>query len=337
MYTGVYPEKHKHFYIWHLSQEASPFRRIAKWCGFIHGYHIKRLLYALSLRKYLFGTALYGFPFFVRHTVDYWSNFAPSIVKFWGEPDMYVGDYPTIFKVLSDTRIDYQVIWKPKGSLHKIKVRNSVKPFTYIFIGHMDPITHSYEQESLEARKTLIQIDKVIEKVYLEFEKTFKDEFLFMVFSDHGQAKIKEKVDLYAFFKSNKKNLNNYLHFIDSCYARFWFKNEEEEKEVVGVLNKMDDKGFILTDKILKHYHAQMPRKYGDLIFYLEEPYAFDVVGPKAVCAHGYLPNHNDLDGICISNRKLKRSVIVLQDIAPSILQALDLEIPEHMDGEPIW
>jgi hypothetical protein len=120
--------------------------------------------------------------------------------------------------------------------------------------------------------------------------------------------------------------------------VRFWFKNEKEREEVERVLSRMDDKGFILTDKILKRYHAEIPKnKYGELIFYLEKPYAFDVVDPRDVSMHGYLPEHPDLDGVCVSNRKIAGSYIKLQDIAPSILHALGLKIPEYMDGEPIW
>jgi bisphosphoglycerate-independent phosphoglycerate mutase (AlkP superfamily) len=52
---------------------------------------------------------------------------------------------------------------------------------------------------------------------------------------------------------------------------------------------------------------------------------------------HGYLPDYPDSDGILISNKKLKKDVAILQDIAPSILQALGLEVPDHMDGEPLW
>jgi len=339
IYTGVYPNKHKHLFIWSYSPQDSPFQRIvrARLHKFVQGYNLKRLCYAISLREFLYGTALYGFPLFAKHSIAYWANFKPSVVKFWGKPDTSIGKYPTIFSILNDAGIKYQVIWAAKGSLERIKIQNQPKPFTYIFIGHMDPLSHTYGQESPEAKKTLKRIDRVLEDKFSQFKNAFGDDFVFLVFSDHGHARVKEKVDLYSHFKLNGRNLNDYPHFIDSCYARFWFKNEKEREEVEKVLCELGDKGFILTDNILRKYHAEMSvNEYGDLIFYLEKPCVFDVVG-KCVSMHGYLPDHPELDGVCVSNREIAKPYIKLEDIAPSILQAFHLEIHDYMDGEPIW
>jgi len=338
MYTGVYPERHKHFFIWKYSPTTSPFKVFLKLRlhKVIHDIRIKYLLYAARC-KLRFGIVPYGYLFFARHTLDYWVNFDFETVKFWGSPDMYVGEYPTIFKILDKARVEYQVIWKPKGSLNKINVKSPPYPFTYIFIGRIDPATHIYGQEHPKTREILLQIDSVIERVYLNFENIYGNDFFFLVFSDHGQTEIGERVNLYSYFESNGRDLNNYLHFLDSCYARFWFRNDKEKEEVEEVLNKLDDKGFILTENIMKKHKAKIPTDYGELIFYLEPPYVFDVVNPKAICMHGYLPDHPDLDGVCVANRKIKSPYIKLEDITPSILQALGLEIPDYMDGEPIW
>ncbi|MEM2145357.1 MAG: hypothetical protein QW279_08345, partial [Candidatus Jordarchaeaceae archaeon] len=163
------------------------------------------------------------------------------------------------------------------------------------------------------------------------------EDFYFLVFSDHGQTEIRERIDLYSLFSKNGKDLNDYLHFIDSCYARFWFKNDEEREEIEKVLSKLEDIGVILTNNLLKKYHAEMPGEYGDLIFCLKEHFVFDIINPKDRFMHGYLPDNTDLDGVCVSNKKIKGPYIKLQDIAPSILQALDIRIPEYMDGEVIW
>jgi hypothetical protein len=340
MYTGVYPEKHKYFFIWRHSPETSPFRLFAKLkLSSFHNIHLKYLFYA-GMCKLKYGIVPYGYMFFARQPMQYWANFSFQMVKFWGKPDMRLGDYPTIFKILNDAGIKYQVIWKPEGSPREIKVKTLPDPFTYIFIGHMDPITHRYGQSSSKAREVLKQIDGILEKTYLTFKKVLKDDFFFLVFSDHGQTEIKERVNLYSFFRLNGEDLNKYLHFIDSCYVRFWFKSAEERENAEKVLSKLEDdnKGFIITHNIMEKYHAKIPEsEYGDLVFYLKPPYVFDVVDPKAVSMHGYLPDHPDSDGVLISNKRLKKDVVILQDIAPSILQALGLRVHDHMDGEPIW
>ncbi|MEM5854504.1 MAG: alkaline phosphatase family protein [Candidatus Aenigmatarchaeota archaeon] len=337
MYTGVYPNKHKHFFIWKYSPKNSPFRSFSrtKFYKLIHSHYAKYLFYA-SICKLRYGIVPYGYLSFAGQSIECWSNFDFQTVRFWGEPDMKIGTYPTIFKILSDAAIKYQVIWKPNGSLNKVNLEHPPKLFTYVFIGHMDPITHYHGPDSTEAKKKLKEIDKLLEKLYFNFKRAY-DEFFFVVFSDHGQSEIKERVNLYSFFKDNGKDLKNYIHFLDSCYARFWFKDDAEKEEVEKVLTKLKDKGFILRKEVFKKYHAEMPNEYGNLIFYLDEPYVFDIVNPKEKFAHGYLPDNPDLDGVCISNKRIKGSYIKLQDIAPSILQALGLETPKYIDGEPVW
>lgn len=335
IYTGVYPNKHKHFFIWKYSPETSPFNLLSSFSlkkffnNICFNKYIKYLIFS-SLCKIKRGTVHFMYTFALQ-PVDRWVYFDFEIVKFW-EAQMNIGNYPTIFKILCENGIDCETVWKPKGSLNKIKF--SPKPVTYFFIGHMDPIIHFHGPDSSEARRLLGQIDKVIEKAYINFENKY-EEFLFFVFSDHGQARIEERIDPYSTFRNYGKDLNDYIHLIDSCHARFWFEKEEKRNEVEKVLDKLDGMGFILTNEIQSRYNAEMPREYGELIFCLNKPYVF--LSPNKKFMHGYLPDHREMNGVLISNRSIVKRVVNLQDIAPSILQALDIRIPEYMDGEVIW
>lgn len=334
MYTGVYPRKHKHFFIWKFSPETSPFKFLKPFRFVPPNHYIRFPLYVAAV-KLKYGAYIPGFSSLARQPMKHWTYFAAEVVKYWGEPEKRIGDYPTIFKILEERGIDYHVIWKPKGPLGDISRISFRKPFTYIFIGHVDPITHRYGQDSPKSIALIKQIDKIIEKVYAAFEKKYGD-FLFVAFSDHGLVRIEEKVSLHALFRGHGKDLNNYLHFIDGNYARFWIREEKEMDEILNVLEKLEDRGFVLTRDIQAKYNAEMPREYGDIIFYLDKPYAFDVVG-DAKYMHGYLPDYEDLQGVLISNRPIIKGVAKLQDIAPSILEAFDIEVPKYMDGEPFW
>lgn len=338
MYTGVHPNKHKQQFVWRYSPDTSPFTFLKKLKlhKVFRDKYSKYFCYALLFK---YGIIPYGYRFFAKHSIDYWANFSFKIVKYWGKPDSFLGGYPTIFSILESKKIQHDVVWASKGSLRKIRTKNPPRTFTYVFIGHMDPLSHKYGQDSPEAIGMLSKIDKILEKMHSEFEKVFGEDFVFILWSDHGLTDIENVVDLHSFFKSNGRNLNSYIHFIDSCYARFWLESAEQRTEVVEVLGKMDDKGFILTDEILEKYRAEMDENtYGDLMFYLDKPYVFDVANPKTVSMHGYLPNYADSDGVCISNHKIRdKSHVELVDITPSILQALGLEIPDHMDGKALW
>lgn len=340
MYTGVYPNKHLHEFIWYYSPETScfnPLKKLGLHWAFKDKYTKFICFEALSMLN--FKTSPYGYFFFQRYPLDYWTNFNFAAVKFWGKPDSFVGGYTTVFEILRRNKIRYDVYWSTKGPLKKINNRSYLNPWTYYFIGHMDTYSHFYGQESPKAREFLAIVDKRLENLYSAYKKLYGEDFTFFAFSDHGQTKIEERVDLHVFFASKGGNLNDYLHIIDSCYARFWFRNDKEREEVGRILQKMNDKGFILTEEIMKKYHAEIPdNRYGDLIFYLDKPCIFDVVNPNAISMHGYLPDHSDSDGIFISNKKIVNlPYIKLEDIAPSLLSIFGIERPKNMDGNVIW
>ena len=349
-YTGVYPNKHKHFFIWRYSPNTSPFKLMrvfsrVKLHRIFMSKYLKLMLFA-TICKLKRGVIPFR-SFLLERSVDYWSNFDFSMIRYWGKPDMYIGKYPTIFKLLNDAGIKYYLIYEVKGKLkrinkmlNKIKLTNFTKPsyLIYIFLGHIDTITHFHGQTSLVGRIALKQLDKFIESIYSRFERSFNDDFLILIFSDHGQAMIRERINLHSIFRSKKKWLNDYIAIIDSCYARFWFRNEQEKKEVEIVLRELEDKGMILTHDYLRRYHAEMPKDQGELIFLLEKSRVFEeATNRKYAFMHGYSPDNPELDGLCALNKKILRSRIRLQDIAPSILKALYMKIPEYMDGGPIW
>lgn len=354
MYSGVYPNKHLRWFIWKYSPETSPFKWIKKFrIDYLpkNNIYLKYACYKITRFFNRDNTAYFSVPFLWNLSIDCWHRFDVDEKKLWNEPN-FLEDYPTIFDIARRHNIDYEIIgmvYNAAESSNVIKQHtfNTIKHFTYLFVGDIDPLSHVFGQDSPAVIKRLKSIDKILEEKYTEFEKKISD-FSFILFSDHGHIKVENEVNLYSFFKSNGKRLNNYIYFIDSNYARFWFRNEREKKEVEKVLLNMDDKGFILTDELLRKYHVDMPdNRYGDLIFYLDKPNIFDrgelvAMGKQRktspVSMHGYLPDHPDSDGVFISNRKLiNDSHIKLEDITPTILDAFGMKKPDYMSGRVIW
>lgn len=352
MYSGVYPNKHLCWFVWKYSLKTSPFKWIERFKinRLPHNVYTRYLCYRIS--KYFKNVrSYYGVPFLWHLPINLWHYFDVAEEKFWSDPE-FLENYPTIFEILSDNEIDYEIVGMTGNlteSSKSIKMHNlnHVKPWTYYFFGDIDTMSHRYGQDSPETIERLKWIDKILEEKYTEFENKVGD-FCFMLFSDHGHIRVEHEVDIHFLFRSNGKTLNDYIHVIDSNFARFWFRNERERKEVEEVLSKMEDKGFILTDEILKKYHVDMPdNRYGDLIFYLDTPNIFDrgklvVMGKQRstsnVSMHGYLPDHSGSDGVFISNRDvINKSHIRLEDITPTILDVFDMKKPNYMDGEIIW
>jgi predicted AlkP superfamily pyrophosphatase or phosphodiesterase len=361
MYSGVRPNKHLSWFIWKYSPDTSPFKWINKLKidRLPHNAYSKYICYRISsllAREEV--TAFTGIPFLWNMPLKDWHYFDLAEKRYWTDP-RYMENYPTIFDILTKNSIEYDLVGMPVDTrLSPRDIRNQnralrehnpreIRPWTYLFIGYIDLMSHFYGQDSNEVQALLKEIDKIVEQKYRFFEEQAKD-FVFFLFSDHGHIKINQELDLYSLFKSSGKQLEDYIFFIDANYVRFWFKNEREEKEIHQVISKLDGKGFILTSDLLRKYNVDMPdNRYGDLIFYLDAPYIFGrgeivVMGkrrnPVIVSMHGYRPDFPCYDGVIVSNKPLlDEPYVKLVDIMPSILSSLDIPIPKHAEGKVIW
>ena len=355
MYTGVHPDKHLRWFIWKYSPKTSPFRWINR-IGidkFPHSIYTKYVLHKVSQAFNGSNTAYFGIPFLVHTPIRLWHYFDVDEKKFWNEPG-FIEIYPTLFEILNGSSIRYEVVgMAKKGASESSRIIaqhlfKKIKPWTYLFVGDVDPLSHTYGQDSLITIKRLKEINDILEKVYNAFNKKLKD-FYFICFSDHGHIKVKDRLNLSSLFRCHGKSIENYIHFLDANYARFWFRDEEEREEVSTILSDLD-KGFILRKKHFEKYNISMPdNRYGDLIFYLDAGYIFDkgrvfAMGrersslSKTVSMHGYLPDYPGSHGVFISNAKIQETDYVqLVDILPSILALLGIQFPHHVDGRVFW
>lgn len=353
MYTGVYPNRHLNWFIWKYSPETSPFSWIWK-LKLPENMYLKYACYQVTRLFNRSCTSFYGIPFLWHIPLKLWGYFDVAEKRFWTETN-YIENYPTIFELLRKHNVEYEIVGMSRK--HAVAVESSrliesyepaeVKPWTYFFIGDIDPLSHRYGQDSMQTQARLRKIDGILEAKYRFFKERFKD-FTFMLFSDHGHVKVQERVNPQAIFSSQGDRLDNYIYFTDINYLRFWFRNEKEREKVSESLSRFGDKGFILTEEHLKSYNINMPdNRYGDLIFHLQPGYAFDqgmilALGKQwttqPVTIHGCLPDYPDSDGVFVSNWEvISDSHLKLEDIMPSILSLLDVEIPSYVDGRVLW
>jgi len=353
MYSGVHPNKHLDWFLLKYSPGTSPFMWIKRTGLYRSPDNIYTKYTCHKLTRFLYkDTSFFGLSLLLLWTpLKYWSYFDSTEKKFFTEKG-FLGDYPTIFELLRIEGIPFDiagVAYYPEESTKAIERYsfNKIKPWTYLFIGDVDPYSHKYGQDSVETIRKIREIDNVLEKSYRLFESSF-DDFYFMCFSDHGHIDIKEEINLNSLFRSCGRLLKDYIHIIDANYARFWFKNERERNEVFRVLSEISDKGFILTEEHFKKYNINMPdNRYGDLIFYLNAPHIFYhekifAMGKQRSTTyrsmHGYIPDQPNYNGVFISNEKIQNhSCIELVDIMPSILHLFGIKIPKYVDGKVLW
>jgi hypothetical protein len=353
MYTGVYPSRHHHWFVWKYAPGESPFGW-TRWLPLPENIFVKYGVYRLT-RMFASGyRSFYGLPFPWHVPLRLWRYYEVAEKEFWTEPG-YVDGYDSIFQLLPRHGLEYETVGIIRE--HELAVESSklirgwqpgeIRPWTYLFFGDIDPLSHRYGQDAPETSARLREIDATLEAKYGLFRERTGD-FVFMLFSDHGHVAVTERVDASAVFRAAGLDLRKLVHFMDINYLRFWFRTPDERERVTAVLAGFGERGFILTPEDYKKYHVTMPdNRYGDLIYHLKPGIAFDqgrirafgrtwTTVPQTV--HGCLPEWPDSDGVFVADRAVDAGThVTLEDILPSILSLLDVPVPDYVDGRVLW
>ena len=345
MYTGVYPDKHLLWFIWKTAPKTSPHRwlRYVPFPIFLNNLPAKYFL-TKTARLFYRPTAFFGVPYIVHLPVKYWNQLDIAEKKFWTEPN-YLDSVPSLFDHLRTAGVDFEIAGMIRGASRTADAIDrhefgDLKPWTYLFVGDIDGLSHAHTQESEYVISELKRIDRILEcKVSQLKEKT--DNVHILAFSDHGHMPVTRKIDPYQYFRNNGENLNNYLHIIDANFLRMWFKSPQDEQRIMKLLENLDG-GWMLDNDQLQKYHLTMPdTRFGELIYYLDAPSVFSRTiwgwSRSINSMHGYSPDHPDMDGFIASDIQFDtESHRHLVDIMPTILSALNLPVPEGLDGRII-
>ena len=130
----------------------------------------------------------------------------------------------------------------------------------------------------------------------------------------------------------------DYLVFLDSTMARFWFFSESARRLIIELLSHIGG-GHVLTQEEKDRYHLNYPHnKFGDLIFLVDPgvlifPNFYQNRHPVKGM-HGYAPETPEQQSLLlISSPRVNTPVEITQPIDmrrvfPTILDLLDLPVP---------
>lgn len=345
MYTSRYIEEHGTWFIWKRGNN-SPY----KWINYIPGLKYinflpLKLLIGKITRKLSKNTSYPGVPCLVNLPLKYWPLFETTENVMWNDVN-YKPDIPNLFSILKKENINHHIVALHRGTkendafVEENVVDYKKDKFAYYFIGYTDNIMHAYGENDSRPQDYFKRVDNFIKKTY---EKACKEneEVQIIAFSDHGHINIEEpKIDINTFFKNENTNVNKYVHLIESNFARFWFRNDEEKTEVMNVIKKMEDQnlGFVLDRAYLEKYHLKLnPKEHGEVIFYLAAPHEFTKTiwgfGKSVKSGHGFEPTLQKHYGIFCSNKRLAndREFAYLVDVLPSIMYQLGISREKYV------
>ncbi len=335
MYTSRYIEEHKTWFIWKRG-ENSPYRWInyVPCLKYINFLPLKLLLGKIT-RKFSKNTSYSGVPCLVNLPLKYWPLFELCDDRMWNDPT-WKKDIPNMFTILNKHDIKSKVIALHRGTRaddvfkEEQQVDYENDEFVYFFIGYTDNVMHTYGEKGEKVQQYFAKVDDFIRETY-EKAKQCHDDVTLIAYSDHGHIELQEPyIDINTQFKSEGLKLKNYIHLIESNYARFWFRNEKEKNEISKVVKKMQDSGmgFVLDEEYQEKYHIRVaPQEHGELVFYLKAPQEFTKTiwgfGHTVKSGHGFEPTLPKHYGFFCSNKQLagNRQFAYLTDVLPSVMK----------------
>lgn len=359
MFTGTFADKTGNFTMFSYDPANSPFRFIKPFRYFLKlldDYKLissvlrHRIIYPLT-KKYASHAPTAWIPFEVLHLIGVTEDVKPIY-----EPNAF--GVESIFDIMHSENIKFEYLMFPvingqdETALEETLKRTEKEADIYLLqFSNSDELCHKYGSESKKRHDITAEMDHKISLIQKRFEKYY-DKVTFVLVGDHGMMDTSEIVDVQKIINShaNKQGLRHgkdYLLFLDSTIARFWFFKDRAEKIIKQILNSSEllNKGFIITNNIANKYRIPVPnRRYGDLIWWanpgiLIYPDYFHKF-EKYNAMHGYDSYHDKMKGFAIIYSKdiepKKIPEVKLIDICPTICDLHGIRYPKENEGRSL-
>ncbi len=217
--------------------------------------------------------------------------------------------------------------------------------FVYLHFAELDWVGHENGPHSAEQKRQLREIDRAVEKVYQRLCADF-EEVRLVVFGDHGMVKVTECCNIEEqLADSGLKAPDDYLYFLDSTQARFWFFREGAREKVTRLLEK-SPYGHILLPADLERLRSRFfHNRFGELIFAVNNgvilfPNFFQRENPCRGM-HGYLPeveaNWARLLVHGFGEHGRMRESVSMVSLFPTFLDLLDLPVPKTCSAPSVF
>ena len=305
-FAGLEPEASDICHLFEYNPELSPFRFIRRWRFLAEGGErisrratrsvVRRIARRIDLQRGFGASAKVldccAIPFRLL------PFFASSERYFTDQPDIFPGR-ATLFDRFRAVGKSWKWIGYPRHYGSVEAVLKGLKESTpadvvYLHFSELDWIGHRNGPHSVEGRKFLERLDKILSDL---IRPALENGRRAVVFGDHGMAAVERIVDI-------NKRLDcltlrpgrDYVYFLDSTQARFWFLQPRSEGPIREVLEGLPV-GHVLEAEERKRLGLNFSHnRFGDLIFALSggviiHPsfFADGRAAPKGM--HGYLPD----------------------------------------------
>lgn len=361
VFAGVFPEDTGICWIWIYSPFRSPYkilRNLVKLFPERLNIFLKKITYfPLTVSLYLLKNIL------LNKTLPLYSplNIPFNLLPFFDISEkkmVYEEGYinnKTLFDLLRENKKEFIYIGYPNKifteknySLKELseKIEDKKPSFIFLHMNVSDRLGHKYGPSSGKMRSLHKIEDEFVKNTYNLLKKKYRDVNL-IVAGDHGMVDVKSKVDIWKELKKSSLVLgNDYVVFLDSSMARFWFSKEHAKNEIETILKGLGWFGKTLNKKDKRKYNVRFnDRRQGDLIWVanpgvLISPNFHSAEG-NVKGMHGYLPSIKENKGFFMiksEKKTLHKNLenIKMVDIFPTLCELLEIEIPKSCRGKSL-
>ncbi len=360
VFAGINPEQSNICHIWLYSPDTTPYRKFKLPLKIMNKIKSKRI--NVFLRKLFLLLHVPGKFMNRNHSL---SLYNPIGIPFNLLPYLDISEkktvisenyikFQTLFDILKECNKKFLYLGYPinvfgiKDTNKRIGyILKDAKDLDFIFLhaNISDIFGHVYGPNSKELKELHMSEDLFVKKVY-SYLKSKYDVVNLIIGGDHGMVEVIGTINLWEKLQNLSVKLEkDYLVFLDSPMARFWFFNKKAEMEIREILEKLDC-GRILTEEDYEKYKIRFEdNRYGDLIW-LANPGT--LIFPNFFGwyklnkgMHGYAPECEDNKGafMIITDKNLefeKRENLKMIDVFPTICDIMDLPIPKTCEGKSI-
>jgi len=353
IFTGRYPEDHKVWTEFCLKQTEGPKNdRVKRLKNRIVGVSVNvadhipsdRLIrdYRYVTQKYFLRQGPASFNCIPANLLDV---FEIAQAKPVDEPGA-IGEFPTLFDVMRkyNTRFNYLAPPRFRTSnvlrdITRIIEKQRDCEFWYFKLDLLDPVGHAYGPRSDQLKHALSDIDEEIKTLFTVFTRAFND-VQFVILSDHGMSPVNRHFDLLNVLKKLPVKLReDYVFFLDSTMARFWFSNEQSRDAISHALSGIDCGTIVGVDDLEAQHLGRIDDRYGQLVFALKEGWALhpDFFHKHSMQKgmHGYI-EADDCPVALIypsEGRQGAQGMAQMIDIMPTVCRILGIASPPGCKG----
>lgn len=303
IWSGKYPEQSDLWTEFYLKQRK-PYR-LVKFLGAMPSSRFK------ILSKYAFLEFFQKLGYYqetslgIPESIEY--LFSRNEIRYWAFPPVEM-KCETFDKMLKRYKIPYRFEFYKnevdgQNLLRRIRdLCRTAKVFIY-YIATIDAMGHKYGPDPSKFKKEIENIEETIVTAYNVLSKQYNVDLF--VFSDHGMTKVKKRSNIAGVLEDYELG-RDYLMFLDSTLARFWFPNFKTQLEFVEILNGSGFGHVLAKEEIEKYKLRFRDNRYGDLIFISNPGVELypnfmnpRILGQNSVRGmHGYLPEEPSTQGI---------------------------------------